>query len=231
MWRERLAEIHTIKPGEVLTANTPSWYNARRGRITASVRAQTVAEWRPADLRAMRSEILSELHPEWIREHKTNEAMRWGTAHEAQAIAAVSLRIGAFVEEPGLMFDPDLPYMAATPDGLYEGEIGLVSLQVKCPFNPRRHLDNVYGQGSIKRQYWYQVQFEAMISGAKAILFASYDPRQPEATQLKLIDIPVDVDMQRQFRQNAIRFEEIMEGAPAPADGRVVGYNGIPRLI
>lgn len=226
-YRERLDWLHPIEPGAFIRPNTPDWYTARRGRLTASARAETIYRWRAPEIACVSREVDRELGSNWKHERFTNEAMEWGNAHEAQALAALALDLGVEVREVGLIFDHEFPFIAGTPDGVYTEGNGLVSVQVKCPFNSQNHLKTLYG-GGLKTQYLYQVHWEAMLLRADKILFVSFDPRQPAATQLVKVPIPIDLDIRRQFRENAIRFEEIMDGGPAPLDVRPVG---IPTLF
>lgn len=227
-YRDRLEWVHPIDPYAFIQSNTPEWYNARRGRLTASVRAETMIRWRAPEIACLSREVDRELSSSWKHERITNEAMQWGNNHEAQALAALSLDLGVEVRDVGLIFDSEFPFVAGTPDGVYTEGNGLVSVQVKCPFNPQNHLKTLYGGGAIKHQYFYQVQWEAMLLRADKVMFVSFDPRQPAATQLVKVPIPVDLDIRRQFRENAARFERIMDGGPAPIDAKPIG---IPTLF
>lgn len=60
-----------------------------------------------------------------------NDATRWGTANEANAIEAYTAHTGQAVTPVGLVAHPTLPWCAASPDGLL-GDDGL--LEVKCPY-------------------------------------------------------------------------------------------------
>lgn len=227
-YRERLDWVHPIEPGAYIQANTPAWYNARRGRLTASTRAETINRWRAPEIMCMAREVDRELSDSWKHERITNVAMSWGNDHEAQALAALELDIGHSVREVGLIFDSEFPFVAGTPDGAYVEDNTLVSVQVKCPYNPQNHLKTLYNGGAIKSQYFYQVQWEAMLLRADKIMFVSFDPRQPAATQLVKVPIPVDLDIRKQFRENAARFERIMNNELSLA---VATPAGIPHLF
>lgn len=206
-WCQRLHEIHPIDRSQYIQANTPVWYNARRGRLTASTRAELIHDMR--GIGKMTEDITSELQDEWQRDEFDNDAMAWGRNNEARALAALELETGLEISDPGLIFHWNMPFVAATPDGLGIDHAGnRVSIQIKCPYNPKRHLDNLYGGGAIKQQYWHQVQWEAWLLRANRIIFASYDPRQPLSTQLAVVDIPVKLDTQTRFDQNARMFQQ-----------------------
>lgn len=228
-WVERLHEIHPLS-NAYIKANTTEWYNARRGRLTASTRAQQI--YLRQDWPTLYKEIVAELDHGWLRVPRESVAMNWGRDNESRALATLELELGVTIEDPGLIINANWPFIAGTPDGVFRRANGrLVSVQVKCPYNPQRHLDNVYGGGAIKQQYFYQVQWEAMLLGADDILFASYDPRQPLKTQLVMIDIPVSVDIQNQFLQNALEFQKAIDSGFSPTVGRMRVDSGIPELF
>lgn len=227
-WISRLHEIHPLSTAYI-KSNTPEWYNARRGRLTASTRAQLI--YCKQGWPTMLKEIWAELAPDWKREPRDSVAMSWGRDNESRALATIELELGVEIQDPGLIINPKWPFIAGTPDGVFERNGKRVSVQVKCPYNPQRHLDNVYGGGSINEQYFYQVHWEAMLLGADEILFVSYDPRQPLKTQLALIDIPVSVDIQMQFLQNALEFAKAVDSGTAPTVGRLTVDSGIPELF
>jgi YqaJ-like viral recombinase domain len=226
-WSDRLNEIHPID-GAYIKANTPSWYNARRGRLTASRRAMLVLD--KSTWPTMLKEIKYELSDNWKHEHRDSVAMSWGRDNEPRALGTLELQLGLEIEDPGLIFHSVLPFIAGTPDGVFTRNGKKVSLQIKCPYNPGRHLDHIYGK-AIKEQYWYQVQCEAWLLGAEEILFASYDPRQPMATQLGLIDIPIHLDTQKRFMHHALEFAELVNSGSRPATGKLSIDSGIPEIF
>lgn len=227
-YTDRLNQIHPIVPGEYIKANTTDWYNARRGRLTASTRAMLVLD--KGAWPTMLKEVRHELSPNWKHEHRDSVAMSWGRDNEPRALGTLELQLGIDITDPGLLFHPELPFVAGTPDGVFERNGKIVSLQIKCPYNPKRHLDHIYSK-SIKEQYWFQVQWEAWLLDAEEILFVSYDPRQPLATQLGLIDIPIHVDTQKRFMHHALEFSELVNSGSTPVTGKMSIDGGIPELF
>jgi putative phage-type endonuclease len=229
-WVKRLDEIHRISDQHI-KSNTPEWYNARRGRLTASSRSEGIHESK--GLGMMKEEIERELSDSWERNSYDNVAMAWGRQHEPGALAALELETGLDITDPGLIFHPELPFVAATPDGFAIDPDGRrVSIQIKCPYNPDRHLDNVYGGGRIKQQYWFQVQWEAWLLDASRIIFASYDPRQPLKTQLGIIDVPVVLDTRRRFEENSRKFQRYVDGEMTQSGGKLSVLPGhIPEVF
>ena len=112
-----------------LEQRTPEWYEARRGKLTASnvgaalgqVSYTSRAE---AYRRALGTDTFT-----------GNDATRWGVLHEADGILAYTKLTGADVTATGLHTHEKFPWLAGSPDGLV-GEEGLI--EVKCPYYYRR---------------------------------------------------------------------------------------------
>lgn len=228
-WVARLDEIFPPRVGPAgnfppIVANTPDWYRVRRGRLTASKRAEIIGEYKPVQICAMMDELNYELSDEWKRKEITNDAMEWGRKHERAALTNLELALGLMDElvEPGFMFHPQRAYVGGTPDALIRYPNKLVAVQVKCPYNPQNHLKVRYEQ-CIKVTYWHQVQWEAWISGADEILFVSYDPRQPVVNQLVMLPIPVHIGMRNQYARNCDAFKKLFEGEQRPATVKSAG--------
>lgn len=236
-WIQRLDEIFPPRttlggnPIWPIVANTPDWYRARRGRLTASKRAEIIGEYHPPAIAAMAEELTQELSDDWKRKTFSNEAMDWGRNYERQALTSLELELGLLDEmrEPGLLFHPQRPYVGATPDAFIQYPNKLVTVQVKCPYNPKNHAKVRYEQ-AISVTYWHQVQWEAWVSGADEILFVSYDPRQPVVSQLVLLPIPVHVGMRNQYAQNCDKFKKFFETGAQTATARPAGLASYDNL-
>lgn len=210
-----------------IMALTDDWYRARRGRCTASRRAQTIAVGRPKGWATMATEIEWELTDKWRREEVNVKALHWGRDFEAQALANAELELGAEVMEPGLVFHPDYSYAAATPDFFVGDEI---TGQIKCPSTPKHHLKYVYGE-ALKGTYLYQVQWEAWVSQRKKIVFMSYDPRQPIATRCSVQEIDADMQMWESFDRRLAEFKSKFESSAVKATATFKGFTGIPEIF
>ena len=223
-WAQRLNEIFPIRNGTPpIEPLSEEWRQARRGRLTASSRAILIAERNPAMWNRMMHEIDHELSPgyQWVEANAP--ALAWGRDHEKEAIANIMLNEADELTEPGLIFHPKYPFVAATPDGLIDGKI---SVQIKCPYNSKNHLETLYNK-TIRPVYRYQTLWEAWCTGAKQIRFYSYDPRQPMKTQLVRLDIPVEQKVLDTFEKNAVEFAELFSQGKRLAEGRLSAM-GIP---
>src|SRR5262245_61718928 len=176
------------------------WKLARRGRLTASSRARSIAGPRAVgNFPKLKEKILAELRPDYVWIEQQFAATEWGNLHERAALSNLELALGldpreAF--EPGFMLPPSRPYVGCTPELLVDrrevrrGELCIerTSVQVKCPDAPKVHQKTLY-TGVFDDTYRYQIQWEGWVAGADALLFVSYDPRlkRPEQ-QLVQID-------------------------------------------
>lgn len=220
-WVQRLNKVFPPRGG-FIEPLSEDWRNARRGRLTASKRAEIIYNRRPAEWNALADELEKELSPDYQWTEITgNRAMDWGREHEKEALGNIMLDYGFDVIDPGLRFDREHPWIAATPDGWHEGsETGeLTTVQIKCPYLTKNHLDTLYTR-SIKPVYYYQVQWEAMVSQARLIEFYSYDPRQPLATRLVRLPIERSEEVIDKLRRHALEFGEMFENRKRMAEGK-----------
>lgn len=105
---------------------TPAWFNARKGKLTAS-RFGAAAGICPF---ASRAKCLRETIG--IEKWKGNlDACKWGTTNEPNAIKDYMVRTGNVVTRGGFYEHPHHTWLGGSPDGLV-GERGMI--EVKCPF-------------------------------------------------------------------------------------------------
>ena len=105
---------------------TPAWFNARRGKLTAS-NFGTAAGINPYQSKNKYLREQSGLDPPFTG----NEACSWGTRNEANAIKDYQARTGNVVRAYGFKMHPDHDWLGGSPDGLV-GTQGMI--EVKCPF-------------------------------------------------------------------------------------------------
>jgi putative phage-type endonuclease len=173
--------------------NSPEWFAARCGKVTASRIADVVAKTKTG-VSAMRVNYMAELLAERLTglpvEGFKSEAMKWGSEVEPEARAAYEFYRNQTVAEVGFVLHPNIDQSGASPDG-FVGEDGLV--EIKCP-NTATHMDTLLGQ-SVPAKYVNQMQWQMACTGRKWCDFASYDPRMPE--HLRLFVKRVDRDDKR----------------------------------
>ncbi len=105
---------------------TPAWFNARKGKLTASNfgAAAGVNPWCSRQ-RSLREQLGIEAFS------GPPEACLWGTRNEKNAVKDYMVRTGNIVRSKGFFTHPDIPWLGGSPDGLV-GEDGLI--EVKCPY-------------------------------------------------------------------------------------------------
>lgn len=109
-----------------LQQGTPAWFNARKGKLTAS-KFGAAAGICPYTSRAkcLRLTMGTE---KW----KGNlDACTWGTVNEKNAITDYMVRTGNVVKNKGFYTHPAYTWLGGSPDGLV-GDRGII--EVKCPF-------------------------------------------------------------------------------------------------
>jgi hypothetical protein len=212
-------------PKEPIPALSPGWFTARRGRITASKRAHEIADGHDFEWDRLKRELQEELQLSYVGNPFSNEATRWGQDHEAEAIANIELDTGLTLWEPGLVFHNELHYAGATPDAFANDHI---TVQIKCPFNPKYHLETVHSQ-RVPTKYFHQVQFESFISRRERILFCSYDPRQPMSTRTAMVWMNADPLLHERFDKRLREFYDFFHRDVVVA--KPIGVDGIPNIF
>jgi hypothetical protein len=221
-WIARLDEIFVPAPGQIIKTLSPEWWQARRGRLTASTRASVIGNMKPNSLRTLIAKLQDELSPDWVQtDGYSGQATERGNKLEPQAIADVEFETASETYEPGLVFHPDRPYCSATPDFFIGSDI---TGQIKCPLKEEFHLDFVHNR-KIPSGYMWQIQWEAWCARRPKILFVSFDPRQPMATRSAIIPVDANPVTQALFESNTDRFKEIFETGTNPADVNFGGFH------
>lgn len=167
---------------DMIEQGSPEWFEARRGKVTASRVADVIAKTKTG-WGASRKNYLAELVAERLTgttaEGFTNAAMQWGKDVEPDARAAYEFYHGVTVQEVGFVDHPRIAMTGASPDGLV-GDDGL--LEVKCP-NTATHIDTLLA-GAIPDKYAVQMQWQMACTRRAWCDFVSFDPRMPEDMRL-----------------------------------------------
>lgn len=161
---------------------SPEWFAARVGKVTASRVADVVAKTK-SGYGASRANYMAELVAERLTgqpaERFTNAAMQWGTTTEPEARRAYCFRADVDVAEVGFIDHPTIAMTGASPDGLVAHD-GLV--EIKCP-NTATHLDTLLG-ATVPEKYLTQMYWQMACTGRQWCDFVSYDPRLPAGMAL-----------------------------------------------
>lgn len=157
---------------------TFAFFNARTGKLTASRMATAMSFKKTGDkgetaARAdLRKNILAERMTDIVTQHYVNDAMRWGSDTEDEAVEAYVAATGNEVQECGTFDHYDIDNFAATPDRLV-GRDGL--LETKCP-TTSTHLEWM-AAGVVPEEHKPQMIAQIACTGRAWVDFASYDPR------------------------------------------------------
>lgn len=170
-------------PNEQHEQRTPEWFEARRGKVTASRIGDILATLKSGNWAASRRNYAAQLVTERLDgefpEPITNEFIEWGKEQEPFARDAYTAKTGNVVTEVGFIDHPSISCAGASPDGLV-GEDGLI--EIKC-LNTANHLDMLINE-EVKDQYVLQMFWQMACTGRNWCDFVSYDPRAPKDLQL-----------------------------------------------
>ena len=144
---------------------TQEWREARRGKLTAT-RIGKVIKGGAARASVMREMVREELGlPD---EFTGNAATEWGNAHELQARFEYETKTGRTAHQTGLLVHPEIPWLAASPDGVDAD--GRPVVEIKCPYR-LRYEKPPQDEALVARNhlYWHQMQAQAHVGGSDAI--------------------------------------------------------------
>ena len=119
-----------------------------------------------------------------------NAATEWGHENEPLAIAEYSEKYGVTVDPIGFVCHPTNHRVGGSPDGLV-GNDGII--EVKCPFNGAKHLNNVLTDAFVDDYEW-QCHGNIWVTGRKWCDLISFDPRITNGKRLHVVRIERDED-------------------------------------
>jgi hypothetical protein len=226
-----VAELNRLwVPGpHVVRTMSDEWKLARRGRLTASSRARSIAGPRAVgNFPKLKEKILAELRPDYQWVEQQFAATEWGNHYERDALDRMEealLLSSSETCEPGFLLHPKRPYAGGTPDALIYRD-WVTSVQVKCPHDRSIHEQTLVTKTLSDPVYGYQIQWEGWLVNAKELLFVSFDPRQRRRDrQLVMFNVPVDIKLRAIFDQRCDAFLDFMEGRVATS--RPVGIDSL----
>lgn len=162
---------------------TPEWYAARLGKVTASSLHKVLARTKTG-YGADRANYLTQLVLERVTGTKadsyTNAAMQWGIDQEPFARAAYEAAKGLLVDEVGFVQHPTIAMAGASPDGLV-GDDGMV--EIKCP-DSKTALECWLSEDPVESKYFAQMQWQMRCADRAWCDYVVFDPRMPIKAQL-----------------------------------------------
>lgn len=161
---------------------TPEWYQVRAGRATGSRARDITAKIKSgeaADRRDYRVQIVTErLVGAPQEDGYVSKDMQWGIDQEPYARMAFEAATGAFVEEAGFAYLPNLA-AGCSVDGFIDDD-GI--FEAKCP-KSATHIKYLMA-GRLPPEYVPQVTHNLWVTGRAFADFVSFDPRMPADLQL-----------------------------------------------
>ena len=111
---------------------TDEWFQARRGKLTASNLASLLGLVRWCSRQEAYDRVLgAEKAARQPENYNSNKACDWGVTHERDGVLSYMTKTGNLVNMTGLHVHKDIPWLAGSPDG-FVGTEGLI--EVKCPY-------------------------------------------------------------------------------------------------
>lgn len=150
---------------------TAEWYAERLGKVGCSRLSDVLAGDKTAARRNYMAELICERLTGERAESFTTDAMQWGIDMEAEAKIAYTLETFSLITEHGGKEHESIPGFRGSPDGLIQGG----GVEIKCP-KTATHLDTLIN-GTVKKEYLYQMAGYLSIFGGDFWDFVSYDPR------------------------------------------------------
>jgi hypothetical protein len=183
------------------------WFKVRSGKFTPSELHKLMTEPKSkADILSVgaityiKEKIAETLIENLPNENEfTNAATAWGNSYEDEAISLFADLSDTEIIKPGFIEQND--YFGGTPDGIAaDGSFGI---EVKCPYNATIHLDNLILDPldfpKVRKEYYYQIQGYALLTGIDDWYFISYDPRQQDPFKLRYIVVKRDKEVQKRI--------------------------------
>ena len=130
-----------------LEQRTAAWYEARKGKLTASNLGAALGQVSYTSRAAALRRALG------TDKFEGNAATDWGTQFEPTAIQQYESLTGYRVEATGLHTHPKYSWLAGSPDGLLGSE-GMI--EVKCPYY-YFHCNSYYKLGKLPIYYYMQI--------------------------------------------------------------------------
>jgi len=163
-------EAAKLERDTVQQGNCDLWFKARKGRLTSSKCHKVITAQSHYQYPDLCREILNPTPMEDFPCH-VQESMNYGLVHEPTArklyidVMNLKLKRCISVRETGIVVQPSIPWLGASPDGLVidGGSVGMI--EIKCPASkkhskpsdlledPRFYVGYEYGRPVLKKTH------------------------------------------------------------------------------
>lgn len=219
---DRLSDSAAHVPPELIQGS-PEWYAARCGKITASCFGKLAGSGRSGGgftqtAITYMTQVLAERLTGVPQDEIQSKYLDHGNKHEPTARQLYQWHLTDRVEikQVGFVDHPTIPFCGGSPDALI-GDDGV--LEIKCPYNVHNHIANIENDGTLDRDYIWQMQGNLWITGRHWCDFVSFHPFVPEPLQFHVVRYELDEDVieeiaekvPRALEQIAIRSQRLEE--------------------
>ena len=154
---------------------TPEWFSQRKGKITGSVAGAALGLNPYMTPSQLIRRMVREYHG-LDNEFKGNVATEYGSLHEPIAQMEFVTKYGYAVHEVGFYVHPDYAWLGASPDGIFEKDMGeQCILEIKCPFGLRNNKEPAFKTLAEQPHYYAQVQIEMACTGVNQLCFYQWN--------------------------------------------------------
>ncbi|XP_072743985.1 uncharacterized protein [Anoplolepis gracilipes] len=160
----------------------PEWHNIRRNLLTASNFGKVCSK---RETTSCQNLVKAILYPPQL----TNAAVEWGKEKELVAREQLQVELGLEINYCGIFIDEEIPYFAATPDGIIGDD---TVIEIKCPYAARQvstdamlnkiaDIHRIFDKMDDTRMnqihmYYFQIQGQLHITQRKYCIFAVLTP-------------------------------------------------------
>jgi len=225
----------TLPISGIIIPYSPEWWDARRGKITASSRLETVLYGTPAGKNSMLEDLQAELSDDWVWPPERHApALSWGKDHEYEAKSLIEMMHGVKTFEPGFVMHKDVPILGGTPDygvSTDGGKTTEITGEIKCPYLQKNHTV-LYLQGlKSNRKYETQVQGQMLLVGARQGWFSSYDPRANPTMRLSREVIEIDLNLHERMLMGCAKIEYMLQCGSRFGKGKTTTPSGVRKIF
>jgi putative phage-type endonuclease len=213
----------------VITPYSEEWWEARRGKITAS-RMMRALYGGPAGKNGLLDDLELELSPSYKRPKESDAPpLVWGRKQEPKCRALIELLYDVECYEPGLLFHPEVPIIGATPDYAVATNPEIVG-EIKCPWKLKNHFKLMAGLYT-NEDYVVQVQTQLLVMGLPVAWFTSYHPDAPEGQKLYRELVGPDLETHDKILTSCSELQRMLTSGSRYGKGVTKNAAGIPQLF